>query len=110
MFVAVFVQWVLLSLNTSGRGDTPMWSGNSTIDAQWIEFGSNHPSLHVVIETVGDYTLGVIPEVLRGTFVLANSARTQTILHDRLCTEGIENSAYVELESVTHSFISQENH
>lgn len=104
MFVAVFVQWVLLSLNTSGRGDTPMWSGNSTIDAQWIEFGSNHPSLHVVIETVGHYTLGVIPEVLRGTFVLANSARTQTILHDRLCTEGIENSAYVEWEHVI-SFI-----
>ena len=36
------------------------------------------------------------------TQVLANSARTQTILHDRLCTEGIENSAYVELENVTY--------
>ena len=42
----------------------------------------------------------MIPEVLRGTFVLANSARTQTILHDRLCTEGIENSAYVEWELI----------
>ena len=79
MFVAVFVQWVLLSLNTSGRGDTPMWSGNSTIDAQWIEFGSNHPSLHVVIETVGDYTLGVIPEVLRATFVRSVRARSARI-------------------------------
>ena len=60
VFVAVFVHWVLLALNTAGRGDTPMWSGNSTIDGQWIEFGNENPSLRVVIETTGTYVFQYI--------------------------------------------------
>ena len=60
VFVAVFVHWVLLALNTAGRGDKPMWSGNSTIDGQWIEFGNENPSLRVVIETTGTYVFQYI--------------------------------------------------
>jgi len=101
-FVAVFVQWVLLALNTAGSSPSSssdgigmaMWNGTSEIDAQWIEFGNNHPNFHVATETIGTYTFGAIPEVLRLTFVIANSARTQTILHDRICSEDIPNSEF----------------
>lgn len=95
-FCAVFLQWILETLNRMPDDHERMrWNESVVLDGQFTtEWSERFPDLAAAFDTFGSYTFGFAPALLKWTTIVLNSPRSIVVLQSKLCNEA-ETDEYV---------------